>query len=102
MSCTYRAPKVESRTTKCLPKIFISSCLYLSYKFRSSTATDKQLSVSLNITSVYLSAFVDFANIFIRYRSKQSISELSLIVTEIVSTTIFSYKEIILAERKSQ
>ena len=31
--------------------------------------------------SIYLSAFVDFANIFIRYRSRQSTSELSLIAT---------------------
>ena len=43
VSCTYRAPKVESRTTKLrVLKIFISSYLYLCYKFRSSTVTDKQ------------------------------------------------------------
>ena len=54
------------------------------------------------MTSVLLSAFADFANIFIIYRSKQSTSELSLIATEMVSTTFFSYKEIILMEQKSQ
>ena len=51
-----------------------------SLKSRSSTVTDKQESVSLNITSVNLSAFVDFTNIFIRCRS----SELSLTATEMV------------------
>ena len=49
----------------------------------------QQLSVGLNITCVHLPAFIDFANVFIRYRSKQSISELSLIATEVVSTTDF-------------
>ena len=38
---------------------------------------------------MHLPAFIDFANVFIRYRSKQSISELSLIATEVVSTTDF-------------
>ena len=33
---------------------------------------------------------VDFANISIRYRSKQSTSELSLIATEMVLITVFS------------
>ena len=74
---------------------YLSSYPYLRYKFIPSTATDKQSSVSLNITSVHLSAFVDFANIFIRYRSKQSTSQLSLIPTEMVSTMVFffSYKK---------
>ena len=53
--------------------------------------------------SVHLSALIDFVDIFIKYRSKQSTSELSLMVTEMVSTTFFfSYKEIILMEQKSQ
>ena len=39
---------------------------------------------------------------FIRYKSKQSTSELSLMATDMVSTTVFSYKEIILVEQKSQ
>ena len=66
-------------------------CLYLHlhYKFRSSTITGKQYSASLNVTSVHLSAFVDFVNIFIRYRPNQSTSELSLIATEMISTTSF-------------
>ena len=41
--CGYLAPEVVSRRTKySVPKIFISSYLYLCYKFRSSTITDKQ------------------------------------------------------------
>ena len=67
----------------------MSSYLYLCYKFRSSTGTDKQLSVSLNMTSVHLSAFEDFSNIFIKYRSKQSTSELSLMAFEIISAMVF-------------
>ena len=43
----------------------------------------------MNIKSLHFSAFLDFANLFIRYRSKQSTSELSLIATEMVSTTVF-------------
>ena len=39
--------------------------------------------------SVHLSALIDFVDIFIKYRSKQSTSELSLMVTEMVSTTFF-------------
>ena len=38
---------------------------------------------------MHLYAFVDYVNIFITYRSKQSTSELSLMVTEMVSTTVF-------------
>ena len=67
---------------------YLYNHIYLHYKSRSSTVTDKQ-SVSLNITSVHLSDFADFANIFIRERSKQSTSELSLMVTdEMVYTTV--------------
>ena len=54
------------------------------------------------MTSVHLPAFVDFANIFLRYRSKQSTPEVSLIATEMASTMVFFYKEIILTEQKSQ
>ena len=53
--------------------------------------------------SVDLSAFVDFINKFIRYKSKQRTSELLVMATEIVSTTVFSLvKKYILAEQKSQ
>ena len=52
--------------------------------------------------SVYISAFIDFANTFIKHRSKQTTSELSLIATEMVYTMFFSYKKIILREQKSQ
>ena len=46
---TYCAPKAESRTMKkqLCHKIFISSFLYLCYKFRSSTVTDKQSGVEI-------------------------------------------------------
>ena len=38
-----RVPKVASRRMEYrVPKIFTSSYLYLRYKFRSSTVTDKQ------------------------------------------------------------
>ena len=47
----------------------------------------------MNITSVHLSAFVYSTNIFIRYSSKQSTSELSLIVTEMISTMVFLPRE---------
>ena len=41
--CAYCVPEVVSRRMKyCVPKIFISSYLYLHCKFRSSTVTDKQ------------------------------------------------------------
>ena len=43
----------------------------------------------MNITPVHLSAFVDFSNIFFRYWTKQSTSELSLMATEMVSTMVF-------------
>ena len=43
----------------------------------------------MNITFVHLSAILEFANTFNRYNSKQSTSELSLIVTEMVSATAF-------------
>ena len=89
VSCPYGAPKIESRTKELVPKICMSSYLYLFYKFRSSAATDKQLSVSLNMMSVHLSAFEDFSNIFIKYRSKQSTSELSLMTFEIISAMVF-------------
>ena len=59
------------------------------YKFRSSTVKDKQSSVSLNIMSVHLSDFAGFVKIFIRYRSKQCTSELSVMTTKMVSTTVF-------------
>ena len=62
--------------------------LHPYYICRSSIVPDKQ-SVSLNM-SVDLSAFADFINIFIRYKSKQRTSELSVMATEIVSTTVFS------------
>ena len=39
--------------------------------------------------SVHLSDFVDFVNIFIKYRSKQRQSELSVMATKMVSTTVF-------------
>ena len=81
VSCTCCALKV--------PKIFIFSYLYLHYKFRSSPVTDKQKGVGLNIISVHLSAFADFINIFIRYRSKQCTSGLSVMAAKMVSTTVF-------------
>ena len=62
------------------------------YKFRSSTVKDKQSSVSLNIMSVHLSDFVGFVKIFIRYRSKQCTSELSVMTTKMVSTMGFFSK----------
>ena len=65
--------------------------IYLQYRFRSSTVTDKQ-SVSLNVMSVHLSAFVDFMNMFIRYRSRYHTAELSVMATEMISTTFFSCK----------
>ena len=72
MSCAYLASEVVLRKTKyCVPKIFISSYIYLCYKFRSSTVTGKQKNASFNMISVYLSALLDFVNIFIRYRPKQ-------------------------------
>ena len=39
--------------------------------------------------SVHLSAFVNFQNIFIRYRSRHRTLELSVMATEKVSTTMF-------------
>ena len=56
---------------------------------QSLAVTDKQESVSLNIISVDLSAFSDFVNVFIRYRSKKNTSQLSLMVTEMVFTMVF-------------
>ena len=53
------------------------------------------------MTSVHLSAFLDFLNIFIRYRSKQRILELLVMATEMVSITVFSYKEVIPTQQKS-
>ena len=51
--------------------------------------------------SVNLSTLVDLVNIFIRYSSRHDTSELSVMTTEMVSTTFFfSCKEIILAEPK--
>ena len=100
VSCTYRVPEVVLRRMKYrVPKIFISSYQCLRCKFRSSAVIDKQ-KASLNITSVHLSAFLDFVNIFIRYRSKQRTSELPLMATEMVSITV--YKEVILTQQKSQ
>ena len=69
--------------------VVISWLLYLHYKFRSLTVTDKQQSVSLNIMSVHLSDFADFLNIFIRYRSKQSTSKLSVMATRMVLSPVF-------------
>ena len=43
--------------------------------------------------SVHLSASVDFVNIFIRYRSRHLISEISVMVTEMFSTSGFSCKK---------
>ena len=71
------------------PGCYISWLLYLHYKFRSLTVTDKQQSVSLNIMSVHLSDFADFLNIFIRYRSKQSTSKLSVMATRMVLRPVF-------------
>ena len=52
---------------------------------------------------VHLSAILDFVNIFIRYRSRHRISELSVMATEMVSIRFFfSGKEITLAEQKPQ
>ena len=76
--------------------------LHVYYKFRSSTVTDKQQSVSLNEMFLYLSAFIDFVNMFIRYRLRHHTSEILVMATEMVSTVFFSCKEIILAEQKSQ
>ena len=50
---------------------------------------------------MHVSAFVDFVNMFIRYRSRHHTLELSVMASEIVSTTLFSSKEVIV-ERKSQ
>ena len=50
---------------------------------------------------MYLSAFVDFEDIFVRYSSKQSKSEWSLMVTEMVSTTVFSPKKKSFSRNKS-
>ena len=76
--------------------------IYLHYKFRSSTVTDKQNSVSLNVMSVHLAAFVGFINfMFIRHRSRHHTSELSVMAVEMFSS-FFSCKEIILAEQISQ
>ena len=73
--------------------------IYLHYKFRFSTVTGKHLSVM----SEHFSVFVDFMNIFIRYSSGHSTLKLSVMVTEMVSTTFFfSCKEIYLVELKSQ
>ena len=44
----------------------------------------------------HCSAFIDFLNIFIRYRSKQSTSELSLMATDMVSTTFFPIRKLLL------
>ena len=38
---------------------------------------------------MYLSAFVDFINVFIRYRSKPRTSELSAMAAKMVSTKVF-------------
>ena len=52
------------------------------------------VSVSL---SMHLSAFVDFSNIFIRYRTKQGTSELSIMATDMVSTmALFPIKKLFL------
>ena len=67
--------------------VVISWLLYLHYKL---TVIDKQQSVSLNIMSLHLSDFADFLNIFIRYRSKQSTSKLSVMATRMVLSPVFS------------
>ena len=93
MSCACLVPKLASRRTKeCVPKIIASSYLHPHCKCRFSTVTDKLLSVDLNVMSVHLSAFVDFVNIFIRYRSKQRTLELPAMATKMVSTTLFYQK----------
>ena len=66
--------------------------IFFHYKVRSSIMIDKQ-SLGLNVMSVHLSAFVDIVNIFIRYRSRHLISEISVMVTEMVSTSVFSCKK---------
>ena len=77
--------------------------LHIYYKFRSSTVTDKQQSVSLNEMFLHLSAFKDFVNMFIRYRSRHHTLGILVMVTEMVFPVFFfSCKEIILAEQKSQ
>ena len=43
---------------------------------------------------MHLSAFVDFANIFTWYRSKQSISELSLMANNVFSSSFFPIKKL--------
>ena len=68
--------------------IYVYLHVYLHYKFRFSTIKDKH-NVTLNVMSVHLSDFVDFVNIFIRYRSRLRTSEISVMATEMVSTTEF-------------
>ena len=70
---------------------YLSLHIYLHYKSRSTTVTDKQESVSLNVMSVHLSAFVGVVNTFIRYRARHSTSELSVMATEMVSSTGFFF-----------
>ena len=47
---------------------------------------------------VHLSAFENFSNLL---DQNENTSELSPMATKMVSATVFSYKEIILAEQKS-
>ena len=48
-------------------------------------------------------SFVDFVNIFIRYRPKHHTSELSVMVTEMVPTMVFfPVKKLLLWKLKSQ
>ena len=66
-----------------------------------TATTNKQQTVNLNTASVHLSAFIDFANMFIRCRSKQIVSELSLLATEMVFTTVLFPIKKLLLENKS-
>ena len=53
----------------------------------------------MNVMSVHLSAFVDFVNIIIRYRSRHQMSELSVMANEMVSTVFFPVKKLFLQNK---
>ena len=51
--------------------------------------------------SVHLSAILDFVNIFIRYRLRHRISELSVMATEMVSIRFFFLVKKLLLQHKN-
>ena len=75
MFCKYHAPKRTRRTYNIKEN---------KIKLGSLIGTDKHESISVNIISVHLFVFIVFVNIFIRPRSKQRTSELSVMATELV------------------